>query len=176
MTDDNFYNEDPNREFNPYVYGEDAEALVDAKKREDADKHLKMQRAAEADGKFLQDSFAQALKEEGLDQQSYAELYNQDPNIVKQSIQTAMRDHTARMRDSRGRYVKQTPGQQPAPQAPQAQRSGLPNLINPPPPAPATGAVTQSLKEKVAKGYTPTEEEILDSIGEMIGGSGSLIR
>jgi DNA-directed RNA polymerase specialized sigma subunit len=72
--------------------------------------------SAQADAKYLHDPFAQALQDEGLDQKSYLELYNQNPDFAKQSIQQSIRSHTKRMRDAKGSFVKAQPGQQGAPQ------------------------------------------------------------
>jgi hypothetical protein len=94
----------------------------------------------------------EALKEEGIDAQTYEQLYQSDPEHAKDLMRQGMK-HLAtglkRGRDGKGRFTKQSP-QQGRQQSPDAQRLA-------------------DIKEK-AKTGTLTENEELDVISALFPG------
>jgi hypothetical protein len=108
------YDDNGNYYFNPSIDESDAELYADEVRRQQAREVVEQQQKIQKEQQDFTTMWNETLKSEGLDQQTYAELYNQDPAMVKAHLKEAMQ-HVARNvkkgRDSRGRFTKQTPQQ-----------------------------------------------------------------
>lgn len=111
------YDENGNYFFDPNVDIDDAELYHDEVKRQQVRKVVEAQQKHTAEANDFNTMWNETLKEEGIDQQAYAELYNADPQAAKVHLREAMRHvakNVSRGRDSKGRYTKQqtqgTPG------------------------------------------------------------------
>lgn len=131
---------------------------------------------AEKAGKELGDTFAEALRAVGLDQKTYNELYQKDPQHIQESLKQSIREHTTRIsrpRDSRGRYTKMQPQghipQEARSDAERADRRGLPNLSEYKEPfRKTTGQTTAQTKSRVFRGESVSDDELLDALSEII--------
>ena len=148
------YDANGNYYFDPNTDVDDAELYHDEMKRQQVRKVVEQQQQLQKEQQDFNSMWQQTLKEEGLDQQVYTELYNQDPAGVKGHLKEAMQ-HVARNvkkgRDSKGRFVKQTP---------QQTRSEIPQQQKPA----EVEAKKLELRERATKRHTTDQdfEDILD--------------
>ena len=150
------YDENGNYFFNPHVDEDDAALVQDEHKRIAARKFAESQQDMQKDQQDFSKMWNESLKEEGLDQQAYAELYNADPEGARAALKQSM-THVAksvsRGRDNKGRFTKQqtqgTPGKN-VQRRETAHHSSEPALAD--------------IKARVAKGENVSDDAILEAM------------
>ena len=89
------YDEQGNYYFNPQIDEDDADLYRDELKRQEVRKVVEAQQKHAAESNNFNTMWQETLKEEGIDQKAYAELYNEDPQAANKHMKTAMQ-HVAR--------------------------------------------------------------------------------
>ena len=141
------YDQSGNWYFDPAIDIDDKEMLDSEIKREHARGFMQYQKNLQQDTKVIGDTWAEALKSEGLDPQAYAELVNQDPGLAKELLAAGMKTLVSGVKKGQGKKSEQPVGRKEGPlRAPQAD---------------TTQALAKA-KEKQASGKRLTEEELLD--------------
>ena len=163
------YYETPEEELARYKQMEHQAALRKRAKDRELDKQLDQQEEAVKFQAEAQAQWEQELKNVGLTQQQYNDLINKNPDMIKQAVMEGQRQlaqKAARLRDPRtGRYLPNQP-------APQAQpQTGLPNLGQyQPPRVKQTGEKTAQTKERVYRGESVSDDDVLDALDDILGG------
>jgi len=140
------YDNNGNWYFDPAIDLDDKEMLDSEIKREHARGFMQYQKNLQQDTKVIGDTWAEALKSEGLDPQAYAELVNQDPQLAKELLAAGMKNLVSGVKKGQGKKSEPVGRKEQSLRAPQAD---------------TTQALAKA-KEKQASGKRLTEEELLD--------------
>ena len=132
---------------------DDQEMVVDEARREVARNFVKNQQKAAKDQQDVNSIWHKTLQEENMDPTSYETLYNEDPELAKELMQTGMR-HLAKGlkkgRDAKGRFTKQGGGPVPVGQRSHVETSRM-----------------EEIRQKAHSGKTLSdqdENELIDSL------------
>lgn len=113
------YDENGNYYFDPRIDSDDAASLNDADRTMQALKYKQEQENVKNQQAFMTDTWNQALKEAGIDQKEYDQLYAEDPDGASKVMQDGMKNLAksvaARKRDPKtGQFVKEQGAAKPA--------------------------------------------------------------
>ena len=145
------YDEHGNYYFNPQIDSEDAQLLETADKMAHVQNFKAAQANQQAQTKFAMDSWNQALKEAGLDQDSYNQICAEDPKFAGEIIKQSLRVTAKAVAAKKGRTA-----------APSAQAQTRPEPVQ-------NREAIAKYKEKVDKTGSITEEEQLDALERIAG-------
>ena len=144
------YDEHGNYYFDPVNDMEDSELMADEAKRQVARDAVQRQQKAAQENQAVGNMWQETLKEEGIDPQTYEQLYHSDPDLAKDLMRQGMQ-HLAkgikRGRDAKGRFTK-----------PETQRVQKPQ--------PDSQSNIAAVREKAKTGNLSYEDElsIIDSL------------
>jgi len=142
------YDEQGRYYFQPEIDEADSEALAQFDKMGHAAQFRKGQATRQAYNQFMDQSWQEALKAEGMSNQEYTQLFGQDPKVGSEAIKAGMR--------VAARSVKARRGQQPA------GPSGGGEI-----PVEKARAMAHA-KEKIQGGQQLSDDKLIDLLDELI--------
>ena len=139
---------------------EQQSALRERAKQRELDKILDQQEEGVKFQAEVGESFQAELVKAGITQEDYNTLIQADPSILRDTVIEGQKVAIQRVvqkreRDSRGRYLPVDKGQ---PQRQTHQETA---------PHPQGGEGPRALQDKIDKGYNPTEDELVDAMGDI---------